>query len=92
MERRHSDSGPGRTGDNGRFRSSPSKDQRKKNIDNSEGRRTHIPSSRWYSKIVWKALRILGTHSKAETNPKELRTQWRNSRRIGRVSTDRTKI
>ena len=39
----------------------------KKNVDDSEGRRIHILSSRWYSKIVWKALRILGTHSKAET-------------------------
>ena len=30
------------------------------------------------------------TNSKAGTNRKEWRSQWRNSRRIGRVSTDRT--
>ena len=52
--------------------------------------KNQIPSSRWNSKIVWK-LRIPGTHSKTGANRKECRTQWRSSRRIGRVSTHRTK-
>ena len=49
----NSDSGPGRIGDNERFRSSPSNDHHTRRIDHSEGRRTHILSSRWYSKIAW---------------------------------------
>ena len=47
----------------------------------------HIPSSRFYSKIVRKRLRIPRTHSKAGTDRKEWRSQKRTSRWIGRVST-----
>ena len=46
-------------------------------------------SSRWYSKIVRKRLRIPRTHSKTETNRRERSFQWKNSRRIGRVPTYR---
>ena len=48
-------------------------------------------SSRWYSKNVRKRLRIPRTHSEAGTNRKARRSQWRNSRRTGRASTDRIK-
>ena len=47
-----------------------------------KGRIIHIISSRWYSKIVRKRLRIPRTRSKAETNRREWRSQWGNSRRI----------
>ena len=40
--------------------------------------------------IVRERLRIPSTHSKAETTCKEWRSQWRNSRRTGRVSAGRT--
>ena len=56
----------------------------------SKERRIHFVSSIWYSKIVRKRLRIPSTHSKAGTICKEGRSQRRASRRIGRVSTDRT--
>ena len=46
-----------------------------------------IPDCIWYSKIVRKRLRIPNTHSKAVTDLKEWRSQWRKSWRIGRVST-----
>ena len=46
----------------------------------------HFPSSRWYNQIGRKRLRIPRTHSKAGTNRKERRFQWRTSRRNGRVS------
>ena len=49
----------------------------------------HLPSSRWYSKIVRKRLRIPRIHSEAGTNRKVRRFQQRFSRRTGRVSTDR---
>ena len=50
----------------------------------------HIPGSRWYSKIVRKRLRIPRTHPGAGKNRKEWKSQWRTSRRIGRVSTKMT--
>ena len=54
-----------------------------------KGRIVHIPSSRWYSETVRKRLQFPKTHSMAWTNRKERRSQWRTSRRTGRVSTDR---
>ena len=53
----------------------------------TQGRRLQTPSRRWY-RFVNKRLRIPGTHSKAETNRRERRSQWRTSRRIGRASTN----
>ena len=50
---------------------------------------THTPSRRWCSKIVRKRLRIPRTHSGAGTNRKERRSQWRTSRQLGKMSTDR---
>ena len=49
-----------------------------------------ISNGRWYSKIVRKRPRILRTHSKAGPTCREWRSQRRNSRRIGGVSTGRT--
>ena len=37
----------------------------------TKGRRIHIPSCRWYSKVVGKRLRIPRTHSEAGTNREE---------------------
>ena len=66
-----------------------SKNQRKRRIDTTKGRRIQIHQSRWYSKSVREILQIPRTHSKAGTNRREWRCQRRTSRRIGRVSTDR---
>ena len=41
------------------------------------------------SKIVWKRPRSPRTHSKADPNREERRSQWRTSRRTGSSSTDR---
>ena len=49
-----------------------------------------FPNSRWHTKTVRKRLQIPSTHSKAGTTCKEWKSQWRHSRRIGRVSTGRT--
>ena len=49
----------------------------------------HLPNSRWDSKIVRKRPRFPRTHSKAGKNRKEWKSEWRTSRRIGRVSTNR---
>ena len=61
LERRYSDCGSARIGKDGHVRC----------IDITKGRSIHVPSSRWYSKIVRKRLRIPRTHSKAGTNRKE---------------------
>ena len=66
-----------------------SKNQREGSIDLTKRWWIHIPRSRWYSKTVRKRLRCPRTHSKAATDRKEWRSQWRTSRRIGRVSTGR---
>ena len=49
-----------------------------------------FPVRRWYRKIVMKRPRIPSTHSQAGATCNEWRSQWRKSRRIGRVSTGRT--
>ena len=71
----------------GHIRYSPSKNQSKRSVDQSERWWIRIPNRRWYSKIVRERLRIPSAHSKAGTTCKERRSQWRISRRIGRVST-----
>ena len=91
LERKHSDCGHRRVEELARIRNLPSKNARKRGIDHTKGRIIHISSGRWYNKIVRKRQRIPRTHSKADTNRMEWRSQWRNSRRIRRVSTDRTK-
>ena len=48
-----------------------SENQCETSIDITKGRRIHIPSRRWYSKIVRKRLRIPRTHSKAGTDREE---------------------
>ena len=82
---------PRRIGKFGRIRNLSSENQRERSTDITKVRRMHIPSSRWYSKVVRKRLRIPRTRSVAGTNRKERRSQWRISRRTGRVSTDRIK-
>ena len=62
----------GRFGKVGRIRKLSSKNQRERSIDNTWWW-IHIPSSRWYSKIVRETLRIPRTHSKAWTD----RMEWR---------------
>ena len=47
------------------IRNLSSKNQRKRGIDHTQGRRIHVLSSRWYSEIVRRRLRIQRTHSKA---------------------------
>ena len=76
--------GSGRIEKVGRIRNLSSKNQRERCE-----RRIHIPSCKWYSKVVRKRLPFLRTSSKAGTNRKERRSQRRTSRRTGRVSTDR---
>ena len=89
LERRHSDCRFRRFGKVGRNRNLSSKNQRERSIDNTKRRWIHIPSSRWYSKIVRKRLRIPRTHSQAGTDRGERRFQQRTSRWTERVSTDR---
>ena len=90
LERTYSYCGSRRIGKVGRVRNLSSKNQRERSIDITQGRRIHISSSRWYSQIVRKRLRIPKTHSEAGIKRKEWRSQWRTSRRTGRVWTDRT--
>ena len=66
-----------------------SKNQRERRIDITQRRWIHIPSGRRYSEIVRKKLQVLRIHSKARTNRKERRFQWRTSKWTWRVSTDR---
>ena len=87
----YSDSWLGRSGNDGRIGHLPSKNQSKGSIDQPERWRIRFPIRRWNSKNVRKRLRIPSTHSKAGTTCKEWKCQWRNSRRIGRVSNGRTK-
>ena len=47
------------------------KNQCERSVDLTQGRRVHVPNSRWYSKTVRERLRIPRTHSKAEANRKE---------------------
>ena len=91
LERRYLDSRPGRFWKVGCIRNLSSKNRCERSIDLTKGRRNYFPNSRWYSKAVRKRSRIPRINSKAETNRKERRSQWRNSRRIGRVSTGRLK-
>ena len=81
--------GAGKFGKVGRIRNWSSKNQIERSIDITKRKWIHIPSGRWYSKIVWKRLRIPRTHSRAGTTCKEWRSR-RTSRRTGRVSTDRS--
>ena len=90
LERRYSDCRFTRFGKVGRIRNLSLKNRCERSIDITKGRRTQIPSSRWYSKIAWERLRFPRTHSKAGTNRKEWRSQWRTSRRTGGASTDRS--
>ena len=46
LERRHSDCGNRRTGEHGRIRSLPSKNQRKRSVGHTQVRRIHLPNSR----------------------------------------------
>ena len=63
--------------------------QCKRSVDATKGWTFDIPSRRWNTKIVRKRLRIPKTHSKAGSNLKERRFQWRTTRWTGRVSTDK---
>ena len=55
----------------GCIRNLTSKNRCERSIDITKGRRNHIPSCRWYRKIVRKRLRIPRTHSMAGTIRKE---------------------
>ena len=71
LERKYSDCGYRGIGKDGRIRNLSLENQCERSIDITQGRRIHIPSDRWYSKIVRKRLRIPRTHSKTTTNRKE---------------------
>ena len=77
-------------GNDGCIRCLHSKNQSKGSIDQPERWRIRFPIRRWNSRIVRKRVRIPSTPSETGTTCKEWRSQWRNFRRIGRVSTDRT--
>ena len=88
LERRYSDSRSG-FGKVGGIRYLSSKNQRERSVDQTKRWWIHIPTCRWYSKIVRKRLRIPRTHSEAGTNRKQRRFKQRTSRWTGSVSTDR---
>ena len=81
LKRRYYDYVFGRFGKEGSIRNSSSKNQRERSIDNTKRWWFHLPSSRWYSKVDRKRLRISRTRSEAGICCKERESQRRTSRR-----------
>ena len=81
LERRFLESRLEKFGNVGYIRYVLSENQSKGSVDQSEKWWIHLADRRWYSKIVTKRPRIPRTHSKAGTDRKERRFQWRVSTR-----------
>ena len=73
---------------NGCIRNLSSKNQYERSMDTTKRKRIRKPKS-MVQQSVKERLRIPTTHSKKGTHRGEWRSQWRTSKRFGRVSSDR---